>query len=99
MLKRLGFWLPLSFAAAFTLGFASCDKAENALDCASICDRYKDCWNKDFDSGKCRTDCRTKANNDTGFEAKVDMCAACIEDKSCSGSFACVADCTPVIAN
>jgi hypothetical protein len=99
MLKRLGFWLPLSFTAAFTLGFASCDKAENALDCASICDRYKDCWSKDYDTSKCRTDCRSKANNDTAFEAKVDMCAACIEDKSCTGSFACVADCTPVIAN
>ena len=64
-----------------------------------ICDRYKDCWNKDFDSGKCRSDCRAKADNDTGFEAKVDMCAACIEDKSCGGTFSCVADCGPVIAN
>ena len=40
-----------------------------------------------------------KARDLLGFEAKVDMCAACIEDKSCSGSFACVVDCTPVIAN
>jgi hypothetical protein len=29
----------------------------------------------------------------------VDMCAACIEDKSCGGSFACVVDCGPVVAN
>ena len=97
MLKRLGFVLPMAFAGSFALGFASCDKAENALDCASICDRYKDCWNKDYDAGKCRSDCRTKANADSGFEAKVDMCAACIEDKSCGGTFACVVDCSPVV--
>ena len=96
MSKRL-LWLPLCFAASLALGFASCDRAENALDCAAICDRYKDCWDKNYDSGKCRGDCRTKANNDSGFESRVDMCAACIEDKSCSGTFTCALECAPVV--
>ena len=73
------------------------DTAENALDCNAICDKYKECWNKDYDESRCRTNCRDKANSDNTFEAKVDMCAACVEDKSCAGTFGCVTECAPIV--
>jgi hypothetical protein len=96
-MKKLRYLLPGMFAVSFAMGFASCDKAEQALDCNSICSKYKDCWDTNYDVGTCRSGCRDKAANDTSFERKVDMCASCIEDRSCSGTFLCAGECVGVV--
>jgi hypothetical protein len=96
-MKKLRYWLPMAFATSFAVGFASCDKAEQALDCNSICSRYQDCWDQNYNVGNCRNGCRDKAGADAAFERKVDMCASCIEDRSCSGTFVCAVECAGVV--
>jgi hypothetical protein len=96
-MKKLRYLLPFTFATCFVIGFASCDKAEQALDCNAICSRYQDCWDKNYDAGACRSSCRDKAAADTTFERRVDQCAACIEDRSCSGTFVCGLQCGGVV--
>lgn len=82
----------LSFAMLGLLGVMSigCDAAENAVNCVQICNRYKDCYNKDYDSSACQTRCRTNANSDSSYMGKASACEACMDDKSCaSAAFSC----------
>jgi hypothetical protein len=97
MKSLLRYLAPGMFVVSFAVGFASCDEADRALDCNSICSRYKDCWDTNYNVGDCRSRCRDKAASDNDFERKVDVCAACIEDRSCSGTFVCTADCVGVV--
>jgi hypothetical protein len=98
MMKYLSFVLPVAFAASFTIGFAGCDAADTAFDCQSVCSRYRDCFNKDYDVSKCRSDCRDKAKNDSTYEKKADDCAACIDDRSCtSATFSCAIPCAGIV--
>ena len=83
---------------AWTIGaLASCDATENAIDCSDICDKYAECWDKDYDEEKCRSNCRSKANDDPDFESKVGQCAACVENKACVETFACGVPCSGIV--
>jgi hypothetical protein len=50
----------------------------------------------DFDVGRCAYRCE---RTDSSFESsRIDECAACIEDRSCSGSvFICSAECAGIV--
>jgi len=87
----------LGFAGVIAAGVCGCSGAENAMDCSSICDQYQRCWDNNYDTSQCRSNCTDKANSDKDFERKVGMCSACIEDRSCGGSFLCAADCLGVV--
>ncbi len=80
--------------AAFLMG---CDAAENLVDCNQICNRYKTCYDKSYDTGACQTKCRNNANSDTSYMAKSGKCQACMDDKSCaSAAFSCP-DCLGIV--
>jgi hypothetical protein len=92
--------LVFGLAMAGLAALLSCEAADRAFDCQSVCSRWKDCFDKDYDVGKCRDTCRAKAANDTQYEARADACEACIGDKSCIGSAAsCTATCAPIISD
>ena len=98
MLKYLGAVLPVSFVLSFAVGVASCDSVDAAFDCQAVCDKYKGCYKADYDVGACRTRCRDKASNDKEWEAKADVCADCIEGKSCTGAtFSCGTECAGIV--
>jgi hypothetical protein len=79
-------------------GIASCDSVDAAFDCQSVCQRYHDCFDKDYDVGACRSSCRDRAANDSTVRAKADACEACIDDMSCTSAvFNCTQDCAAIV--
>ena len=98
MTKGSKLWFAVALLAGF-VGLASCDEADRAYDCQSVCSRWKDCFDKDYNVDKCADTCRAKAANDKEYEAKADACEVCIGDKSCVGSVtSCTATCAPIIS-
>jgi hypothetical protein len=94
--------LKLGFVSLFTLLVASaatgagCSDVENAYNCDQICDRYKDCFDATYDASGCQSRCEDKAE-DAGFADKAESCEACLDDRSCTGSFACVDECIGIV--
>ena len=75
-----------------------CGKADEIFDCQSVCSRYHDCFDKNYDVGHCRDQCRTRSENDPSVRAAADKCEACMDDKSClSAAFNCTVDCGTII--
>lgn len=94
--------LKLGFVSLFTLVVASaatapgCSSVENAYNCDQICDRYKDCFDDGYDADACQSQCEDNADDDA-FAEKAADCQACIDDKSCTGSFACADECIGIV--
>jgi hypothetical protein len=77
---------------------AGCGKVENAIDCHSVCDRYKSCYDSSYDVDGCAQKCRDNSSNDSSFQQKADECDACIGDKSCaSATFNCATQCAGIV--
>ncbi|MEO5769129.1 MAG: hypothetical protein ABIS92_12330 [Polyangia bacterium] len=86
--------LSLTIAAGLVAGITSsnvgCSAADAAFDCHSVCSRYKDCIDKNYDVSQCTDRCRDKAADDKSYRDKADQCESCIDDKSCaSATFTC----------
>lgn len=80
-----------------TLAVAGCDEVDEKVDCAMICDRYRDCFDASYDTEACRGRCETNADTVADFDDKADACENCLDDRSCTGSFACVAECSGIV--
>jgi hypothetical protein len=87
--------------AGFTAGSlfaAGCDSADAAFDCQSVCQRYHDCFDDDYDVGACRNRCRDASDKDSTVRAKADACEACIGPMSCASAvFNCAQDCGAIV--
>jgi hypothetical protein len=93
---KLGFASLFTLTVAFAATGTGCQDAENAYNCDQICDRYKDCFDQNYDAEACQTRCEEKAD-DSSFADKAESCEACVDDKSCTGSFACVDECVGIV--
>ena len=70
------------------------DAIQNTITCHDVCQRYSDCFDKDYDVDDCTDRCENKATPDEEKEAQLEKCNACIDDKSCTSSvFSCSTDC------
>jgi hypothetical protein len=88
------------------LGFAtaSCsddnnpiEEASEAIDCNSICDRFKDCFDKDYDTDNCESNCRKRAD-DPNHTDQEEKCSTCVDKASCGGAvFSCADDCAGIV--
>jgi hypothetical protein len=96
-MKALKVVFAVCFAGSFAAGFLACDKADEIFDCQSVCSRYQDCYDKNYDVSKCRSSCRDNSDRDSNFRQKADSCEKCISDKSCAGTFGCVTECAGVV--
>jgi hypothetical protein len=77
---------------------AGCGDVDAAFDCQAACSKYRDCYDKDFDVGHCRDNCRNAAKNDADIKNKADQCEACIDGMSCAGAtFSCATTCGPIL--
>lgn len=75
-----------------------CGAVENAVDCNGICNRYKTCFDANYDVGKCEKNCRDNANSNKNYMSNVDAGQNCIDDRSCaSATFACGPSCSTVV--
>lgn len=74
------------------------DAVENSYNCAKVCDRYRDCFDSDYDAETCAQNCENTASDDTEYANTVNSCEACIDDRSCSESvFPCASECGSVV--
>ncbi len=88
----------LAISLLMLSGCAVVQKVDTALDCNGICERYKSCFDSDYDTASCATKCRNKASDDADFRRKADVCNACITERSCTrATFACATDCFSVV--
>jgi hypothetical protein len=93
-------------AAVFMVGIIAtattlangCGKADEIFDCQSVCERYRDCYNGDYDVDGCRQRCRNNSEKNSSVRDDADQCEACIGDKSClSATFNCAAPCGAIV--
>lgn len=72
-------------------------KVDNVFDCGAICDRYKSCFDKDYDAAACASRCRAKGD-DAAARRTADVCSACITDRSCAAAtFSCATECVSIV--
>jgi hypothetical protein len=89
--------LAFAFAASLFTGTAGCSEVDEAFDCQQICSRYADCFDAQYDVEACRNRCESNADTEDGFAAKADACETCLDDRSCTGSFACTSECVGIV--
>ena len=86
--------------AVMSVSMSACDEVDAAFDCQAVCNRYKDCYDSNFNVGQCRESCRAKADADEDKRRQADACEACIDDRSCTAAtFNCGAQCAGIIAS
>ena len=79
-------------------GQTSCDSVDTAFDCESVCSRYRDCYDSNYNVGACRESCRSRAANDPNVKGAADACEACIDNMSCAGAtFNCASSCSNIV--
>jgi hypothetical protein len=86
-----------AISAALT-GLTGCaDEVDELFDCTQICERYSDCFDADYDVDSCVNRCEDNADADEDFAEQADACETCLDDRSCTGSFACVSECAGIV--
>lgn len=93
---KLGFLTAVSFSLTLALAAPGCSDVENAYNCDQICDRYRDCFDANYDTDACQARCERNADDDR-FAERASDCETCLDDRSCSGSFACVGECVGIV--
>jgi predicted MFS family arabinose efflux permease len=73
------------------------DAVDAKIDCASICNRYKDCFDSSYDTDTCRSKCEDNSKADSSYDAKAEACDNCLDDASCAESFSCADKCLNVV--
>ena len=86
----------VSLLAGFAL--VGCNPIDAAIDCHSICSRYSECWDANYDVGACEARCRDHSSTDTSYRRNADQCNACIHDRACATvAFNCTLECVSVV--
>jgi hypothetical protein len=92
--------ISLGAFAVLSMFAVACDESpattvERSWNCDDICDEYKKCYDNDYNVDDCHNECT--AMKDADETDRIDDCAACIEDKSCTGNFACADECLGIV--
>ncbi|MBL9038569.1 MAG: hypothetical protein JNG84_08665 [Archangium sp.] len=85
-------------AVAAALAFMACQPIDAALDCNTICTRYKDCFDGSYNVETCADRCRARAQSNSSQASAINRCEACIDDRACAAAtFNCGSDCSEVV--
>jgi hypothetical protein len=77
---------------------ASCSDSQTTISCDAVCDRYRECFDDEYDVEECTLACEDGADRDPEFDADVAACHECIQGRSCAGStFACATECLGIV--
>lgn len=99
--SRLGYVLALALPLTLVtvIGCSEAvDDINNSIDCNTVCQRYADCFNADYDVDGCSDKCENRAGSDEDLQRQLRSCDACIDDRSCtSATFACADDCAGIV--
>ncbi|MDQ3034863.1 MAG: hypothetical protein M3Y87_20805 [Myxococcota bacterium] len=87
------------FSFALALGCSNpVDEIDEEVDCANVCDRYRDCYDASYDTGACRDRCGTMTDAASGDPHAADACDACLDDRSCiEATFTCTSECSGIL--
>jgi len=85
-------------AAVAAIALMGCQPIDAALDCNTICTRYKNCYSGSYDVSACADRCRSNARTNSDLANAINRCEACIDDRACaSATFNCGADCSNIV--
>ena len=93
---KLGFASLIAFVSLLSITGPGCSDVKNAYNCDQICDRYKDCFDDNYDNTECQNDCEASADDD-GYAEKAEDCESCLDSKSCTESFSCADECIGIV--
>ena len=86
-----------ALCAALAMGGLGCTKIDNALDCETICNRYKSCYDSSYNDDACYDRCRANSES-RDFDRKVDICDACLSGRDCNAAaFNCTDECVGIV--
>ena len=84
--------------SVFLCGAVGCKKVETAFDCQAVCSKYRECFDANYDVGRCRSRCAERASAETNLRKRADTCESCIRGHSCMGAtFECGGQCLGVV--
>jgi tRNA C32,U32 (ribose-2'-O)-methylase TrmJ len=82
-----------SILMAASVSLFACGEADEAFDCASICNSYDECV-KDTDVVACTSTCEDNADESEAFADRADDCETCLDDQdSCLEDLPCAVEC------
>ena len=85
-------------SVASVVGCSAADEVSNTIDCGQVCARYSDCFDADYDVEGCTDRCENSADASEDKERRLEMCDACIDDRSCGdATFNCADDCVGIV--
>jgi hypothetical protein len=100
-MKRTVNWLLSGILFSGIAGLVGCGEAEEAYNCATICETYDDCadeLNVDIDVTACTSECETEADESEDFKSDAEACQECIDQNaSCVENVPCVNECAGVV--
>jgi hypothetical protein len=100
-MKRTMNWLLSGILFSGIAGLVGCGEAEEAYNCATICETYDDCadeLNVDIDVTACTSECETEADESEDFKSDAEACQECIDQNaSCLENVPCVNECRGVV--
>jgi hypothetical protein len=93
----LGSWMLVS-GLLMAVGCSAAEEVTNTVECSSVCKRYSECFDADFDVEGCTDRCEDEADASENREQRLEACNACIDDRSCSSAtFNCATECAGVV--
>jgi hypothetical protein len=91
----------LLLAGIAGLGMTSCGEAEEAYNCAEICETYSDCAGNlgvDIDVTACVNDCEDESDRSEDFKQDAEECQVCLDaNESCAENIPCAGACAGVV--
>jgi len=66
------------------VGAGGCDETQNAFNCSDLCNRYQDCFDKNYDANACSIRCQDSANDSQNFDERANSCQNCLNENSCA---------------
>lgn len=102
MKSRTSFGALVAFATLSLTLVGGCsdtvDDVKNKIDCHSVCKRYSDCFDSNYDVDGCSDRCENNADAEEDRQRKLRMCDDCIDNRSCSdATFKCADDCIGIV--
>jgi hypothetical protein len=90
-------WLiPLGLFLAY--GCDAADDIEATIDCDSVCSRYSECFDRNYDVSACRNRCEDSIDTGDLAQSNLDDCENCIDDRSCAdATFSCATECISIV--
>jgi len=90
-------WL-IPFGLFLAFGCDAADEIEAEIDCNSVCSRYSDCFNEDYDISECQDRCEDSIDRGDLAQSDLDECENCIDDRSCTdATFSCATECLSIV--